>query len=36
MLGYIIVGIVCILAGGYGGYKWGAAVERKANAAIKG
>lgn len=34
MLGYIVVGIVCILAGGYGGYRWGAAVQKKAQAVV--
>jgi hypothetical protein len=30
----VIVGAVCILAGGFGGYQWGAAVERKAQAEL--
>ena len=30
MVTCIIFGVVCIFAGGYGGYRWGAAVERKA------
>ena len=32
MIGYIVVAVVCILLGGFGGYKWGASVERKAAA----
>lgn len=34
MLGYLVVAVICILLGGFGGYKWGAAAERKAAAAL--
>jgi hypothetical protein len=34
MIGYIIVGVVCLLFGGFGGYQWGAAAERKAQALL--
>ena len=30
MITYLVVAVVCILLGGYGGYKWGASVEKKA------
>lgn len=30
----LIIGVVCLLVGGFGGYQWGAAVERKAAAAL--
>jgi hypothetical protein len=36
MIGYIVVAVICILAGGVGGYMWGAAAERKAQAILTG
>jgi hypothetical protein len=32
MVGYLVVGAVCILLGGYGGFTWGRSVEAKAQA----
>lgn len=32
MLTYLVIVIVSVIAGGYGGYKYGASVERKAAA----
>ena len=29
---YVIIGVVCLLAGGYGGYEFGRAAEAKAQA----
>lgn len=34
MVTYLIIAGVCILAGGFGGYQWGAAVQRKAQAEL--
>ncbi len=34
MIGYIVVAVISILLGGYGGYRWGAAAEKKASGII--
>ena len=34
MIWYIAVAVVCLLAGGYGGFMWGASVEKKAQVAL--
>ena len=34
MVTYLVVAVVCILLGGFGGYKLGASAERKAQAAL--
>lgn len=34
MVAYIVVFVVGVFAGGFGGYKYGASVEKKAAAAI--